>query len=683
MQNKTYFNSNDARSLINIHGFSLFPIHGVKEDGSCTCNNPQCSNIGKHPATPDGFKSASRDIEQVMRLWSGRKGLNVGVATGEKSGIFVIDIDSPEAEQDFYSQFNVPDTFTVTTGRGKHLYFKYDNNNPVKNGANIINGVDVRGDGGYVAGPGSNHSNGKKYEIVNQLEEFAQCPDDIMDFCINKKRDTPINELLGTPQQSNAPSFLKTSDGWTKEQIQDHLAHISPDIGYDEWIKVGMALHQEGAPFHLFDDWSRRGEKYDGTTLTHWNSFNANGGVSYGTIVAFAKAGGWKYQNLKDTHLLPEKIEVVNPETGEIKQPKKMYLINGNDIKYEPITTDFVQGVLTQGTMSVVYGESNCGKTFFMTDIAFHIAEGKRWRDRRVDKGSVVYVALEGINGLKGRIHAYRKEKEANLEHFHVMPSTFNFLDGEGDVTEFIRLLHDNRDTLKDLKLIVIDTLARAIGAGDENSGQDMGLLVQYADAIRAQTDAHICFVHHSGKDKAKGARGHSSLRAAVDTEIEIHREGDADYSTISVVKQRDLDKGEDMAFKLKTVEIGENEFLETQTSCVVEPYQPTEQKERVKLSDMQQFVYDAVVHAIMSHGRERNIKGHKLKSITYDDMREVLEERGFKEIKEMKDKTTAQQIKSTTQTVRVALQKKGKIGMDGTNIWLLSDDVLYDGRDD
>ena len=68
----------------------------------------------------------------------------------------------------------------------------------------------------------------------------------------------------------------------------------------------------------------------------------------------------------------------------------------------------------------------------------------------------------------------------------------------------------------KPLRLIVIDTLARAIAGGDENKSESMGQLVVHADAIRKETGAHVLFVHHSGKDQARGARGHSSLLSLI-----------------------------------------------------------------------------------------------------------------------------------------------------------------------
>lgn len=499
----------------------------------------------------------------------------------------------------------------------------------------------------------------------------------------------PIEQTPAPTMQSNP---LRTFEGgnhllsdWSIDDICNMLKHINSDSQYYDWLNVGMALHDYGVPFDIWNAWSSTASNYAGTQemQSKWNSFTKGRGAGIGTLYYHANQGGYHPSNYKKDIMLPvtQYEEVVNEETGKIEQveskvkQKKMYYVRGNDMEYIPDDDDFIQGTLSNGTMSVVYGESNCGKTFFMTDLSFHVAEQTKWRDNRVDGGVVLYVALEGIKGLTGRVEAYKREhRDVSLNNFLVMPCPFDFLDATGDVSEFISLLKDVETNVGKVKMIVIDTLARAIGGGDENSGQDMGVLVRHADAIREISGAHICFVHHSGKDRAKGARGHSSLRAAVDTEIEVSRNDGDDYSLVTIAKQRDMEKGDDFIFTLKSVELGTNKHLETKTSCVVEYGKaPDKNKRIVKLSDMQQFVYDSIIHAVLDYGQMRSvIAGHdKIKVVSYDDMREVLESRGYKEVMATKNRTTEQQIKNTTTTIRIALRDKGKIGFNDRFLWI------------
>ena len=134
----------------------------------------------------------------------------------------------------------------------------------------------------------------------------------------------------------------------------------------------------------------------------------------------------------------------------------------------------------------------------------------------------------------------------------------------------------DVKTLIKEIKkhgefdLIVIDTLSRVMAGGDENSAADMTALIRNVDAIRATTGAHILTVHHTGKDTARGARGHSSLRAATDTEIEIANEDGARAAVVT--KQRDHNGGETFAFDLKSVSLGHDQDGDEVTSCVVEP---------------------------------------------------------------------------------------------------------------
>jgi hypothetical protein len=234
---------------------------------------------------------------------------------------------------------------------------------------------------------------------------------------------------------------------------------------------------------------------------------------------------------------------------------------------------DFVEGLLTSTAMSVVYGPSNCGKTFFVIDLAAHVAWGRDWRGRAVDRGAVVYLSLEGSQGIRNRLSAFRQHHGLAGEQlpFVVMPKPVNLLDDAANVHAVIQLVrHVAQVTGLPVRLVVIDTLSRAMAGGNENSAEDMTAIVENCDRIRHATGAHVCIVHHSGKDEAKGARGHSSLRAATDTEIEIRRDPELTISRVRVAKQRDLEPLEPFAFSLQKVAVGINTRGKDVTSCVV-----------------------------------------------------------------------------------------------------------------
>ncbi len=154
-----------------------------------------------------------------------------------------------------------------------------------------------------------------------------------------------------------------------------------------------------------------------------------------------------------------------------------------------------------------------------------------------------------------------------------------------GDVDGVIRLVKELESlTGEQCVKVTQDTLARAMAGGNENSGEDMGLLVANADRIRHALGCCFEFVHHAGKDAARGARGHSSLRAATDTEIEISAcDG---VHIVRPTKQRDFTLGDEFAFTLRQVEIGTDARARPVTTCVPVPIDNRPGSEQKKTTD-------------------------------------------------------------------------------------------------
>ncbi len=115
------------------------------------------------------------------------------------------------------------------------------------------------------------------------------------------------------------------------------------------------------------------------------------------------------------------------------------------------------------------------------------------------------------------------------------------------------------------------------MAGGNENGPEDMTAFISNVDAMRAATGAHCMLVHHSGKDVAAGARGHSSLRAATDTEIEMELSKEDGLRFARATKQRDMETGAEFAFKLDVITLGVDQDGDDVTTCVIEPVQGEE----------------------------------------------------------------------------------------------------------
>jgi len=230
-----------------------------------------------------------------------------------------------------------------------------------------------------------------------------------------------------------------------------------------------------------------------------------------------------------------------------------------------------VKGWLGEGQMSVIYGPSNVGKSFFALDLAWHIACGEEWNGHKVIGGSVLYLATEGGMAFHNRVVALRKKyPEHKNVKLAVRPAPVNLLDGEVDMAVLEKLCREVSKKHGQVKCIFVDTLSRSMAGGNENSPEDMTKFIGNCDKLREITSAHLDVVHHSGKDKAAGARGHSSLRAATDTEIELDYDENTGLRTAKATKQRDMETGVVFQFKLNVIELGVDEDGDSVTTCTV-----------------------------------------------------------------------------------------------------------------
>lgn len=163
----------NAMELIGM-GLKVVPVHTPIRQGDaivCTCKaGAGCKSIGKHPIPFKWGEAASSDLDSVRAWWKTFKSANLGVVAGSASGVVVVDVDPRHGGNDSLDDLlskmgKLPDTATVITGSGgQHIYFKHPGG-VVRNSAGAIGpGIDVRGDGGFVVGPGSLHSSGGFYE---------------------------------------------------------------------------------------------------------------------------------------------------------------------------------------------------------------------------------------------------------------------------------------------------------------------------------------------------------------------------------------------------------------------------------------------------------------------------------------------------------------------------------------
>lgn len=355
---------------------------------------------------------------------------------------------------------------------------------------------------------------------------------------------------------------------FSEEQIETYLKGLSEDLSYDEWVKVGMAVHHEtyGEGFALWDEWSSRSPKYTDSaySLARWESFGVNNSAEYttmGTVLQMLRQNGvetgLETADASEFEIIPE------PKGGRFNIRSQGEFAR----QVKPISW-LVKNFLPKATLGVLFGESGSGKSFLTYDLCAAIARGMdEWNGKRVKKGRVMYVVAEGEAGYVNRIHAYCHQQGISPDDFDI--------DYISDLVPNLMEAALITDLIKEIKargqydLIVMDTFAQVMAGANENSGEDVGKALAECRRIHHHTGAMVLLVHHSGKDASKGSRGWSGLKGACDVELEVTRSDDD--RAVSASKLKDGRDGIQIGFKLHTVVLGEDEDGDDITSCIVE----------------------------------------------------------------------------------------------------------------
>lgn len=374
--------------------------------------------------------------------------------------------------------------------------------------------------------------------------------------------------------------------GLATDVIARALVHIrNNDLPYEDyggkpsWIEVGMAVHCETrgseAGFQLWDEWSATSRKYNGTehARARWASFGARGdttrAITGRSLARWSGQGGYRVPITLPTALeafddIADEVIRSHAPSGEAPINNRFPAVTAHAWSMRPAPRWIIRDVIPDAEIAVIFGPSGAGKSFVALDMALAIAMGKDWQGQPVRQGQVAYLAAEGAGGVSMRLKAYTHYHDVTLSDvpLKIIPHVPNLL-LRSDAVEIAKSIGQG------VALSMIDTVAATTAGANENSGEDMGLLLSHCKMIARYTRAPVLLVHHAGKDLNKGMRGWSGLGAAVDAQIEVTRVNQS-LRRLRTVKQKDGTDDLAMGFKLLPVNLGSDEWSRVVTSCVV-----------------------------------------------------------------------------------------------------------------
>jgi len=365
-------------------GWKVFPLHGIKNDGECTCGRTACTDAGKHPITANGLKDASSDPAIIEQLFKGAdERCNIGIVTGKASQMTVIDIDvgsgklGAETWSGLIEQHGEPNTLMSKTGSGgMHVFFKY--NSALRTGTNRLGkGVDVRNDSGYVVAPPSRHRSGGTYEWLNDTPL-----EDLPPYLLNAKKDGRGRKKVDDP----------TRRKYTVDEVKTMLTFIKQD-DRDDWRNVGVILGREYArsdeAWAMYSEWSNKweGKKGRGHEDIMRQAFyeisqdmNVGKELGFGTLIYKAIEGGWA------------------PKDGIIDINLFIYFAEGNNFVYRPTASYW-----TRQAVNIAVGKVNDGGVML---------KASEWIERNVLATSMTCYPgfkgdyLKGFDALRGELIA-------------------------------------------------------------------------------------------------------------------------------------------------------------------------------------------------------------------------------------------------------------------------------------
>ena len=219
-------------------------------------------------------------------------------------------------------------------------------------------------------------------------------------------------------------------------------------------------------------------------------------------------------------------------------------LYHGREVLNIPKPAPLIDGILDTDSLAIMYGPTQSGKSFIALDMLLCVAAGIPWQGKSVRQGRALYVAAEGTGDIRERVAAWRAGyKTANIDDADFLTMPVNLFD-EASVNALVSLV-----VRGEYVFIVIDTLARSMAGGDENSAKDAAIVIAAADALRTVAGACIQLVHHSGYD-ATHARGSTAFRSASDTELSVKRTPDG-LVILKAEKQKTRADGDKWFLKL------------------------------------------------------------------------------------------------------------------------------------
>lgn len=386
--------------------------------------------------------------------------------------------------------------------------------------------------------------------IYGEIRPIRECQKSIDWFCLSflGQKETEQNHNVETwtiPEPEREPR-LKAA--WQDPKIlalMNGEIHIGEGNQYATRSEADFALCSKLA-FYLgpdpdaIEEFALKSELY----REKWNRKDGQ----YGTYLRRTI-----YQAIRNQ---TDMLQLPSRQADGQEHPSKFILVKAGELECPPQDW-LLRNYIETNCLASVFGDPESGKSFFCIDLGCCVATGIDFHGLPVQSGPVVYIAGEGQNGILRRFLAwckYHKMDKSKIP-FYISKSPAEFL-SQKSTTEVLQAIDHYIEENSPPKLVVIDTLARNFGPGDENKTQDMSAFIGAMDKIRIKYGCTVILVHHVGHTDKERARGAIALKAALDTEFRLNKDKNR-IIRLEATKMKESELPDPLAFKFRTIGLG------------------------------------------------------------------------------------------------------------------------------
>jgi hypothetical protein len=415
--------------------------------------------------TMRGFKDATTSEAQVAEWWCKHPTANIGIPTGAITQLLVMDCDprngGPADRSDLIEQFGqIPETAEVITGGGgRHLLFRYGGGATPKT---LAQGIDLKGDGGYVVAPPSMHPSGRRYEIdgiegAKALLHLADAPDWLKERMASTPRNTRIETVVNSAK-------------WNIGERNDQLT------------KLAGAMRRRGLSREAIE-----------AALLEENRRRCDPPLPDAEVRQIAKSVA-RYQPKEAS------ASLARENAGSLVTRRL------SEIDAKPVTWLW-PGRIARGKMSILAGNPGLGKSQVTASIAAIVTTGGYWPvDRsQCTPGDVVFLSAEDdpADTLRPRLEA----AGADLNRVHVMESVISGYTPDGhavnrafSLQKDIQALSEKLSELGDVAAVVIDPITAYLGEVDSHRNAEVRALMAPLSELAARHSTAIIGISHLNK---------------------------------------------------------------------------------------------------------------------------------------------------------------------------------------